>query len=376
MRRVTQDELAFYDGLATRINNLLGDPACALTQSSLAQRIGWHRASLCNFLNRVDKTIAAHFIPKIARSFRLSADELIGVSAATGAAARCSWDPRADDAEDLIEKLCEWRERNLPEVRLHGHLPPVLLPRRGMVANYVCSVFDGGCPDAAERWHDVIDAEAQVVADRGEGDVVHIMARGDLLRFSDREYPFQRFSTDEVVYALEMLKKNWVRHRGLALVVVEDPALSAEARLELACSNSIVAVGREVRVEYGNDFRVRWTENAEAVSATNECLFRLKKAAGFGARERPTIRQVEEVIDDLLRRVEGGRTAVRLPRNTSSWEDLLRDVPPRGHIATGWHGTGGTSGSHPFCANPRNRRPPLALRKRRRHEDLAGTAVA
>ena len=213
-----------------------------------------------------------------------------------------------------------------------------------MVANYVCSVYDGGFPDAAERWHDVIDGEARLVAERGEGDVVHIIARGDLLRLPDREYPFQRFTADEVVYALEMLKKNWVRHRGLALVVVEDSALPPEARLELAGSTEIAAVGREVRVEYGNDFRVRWTENAEAVSATNECLFRLKKAAGFGARERPTIRQVEEVIDELLRRVDGGRPAVRLPRNTSSWEDLLRDVPPRGHIATGRHGTGGTSG--------------------------------
>ena len=323
MRRVTQDELGFYDGLAARINNLLGDPACGLTQSSLAHRIGWHRVSLCNFLNRADKSIAAHFIPKIAQTFRLSIDDLMGVAAAPNAAARSSWDPRADDAEDLIEKLCEWRDRNLASVRLHGHLPPVLLPRRGMVANYVCSVFDGGRPDAAERWHDVIDGEAQLVAERGEGDVVHIIARSDLLRFSDGEFPFQRFSADEIVYALEMLKKNWVRHRGFALVVVDDRALLPEVKLELASSTSIVAVGREVRVEYGNDFRVRWTEDAEAVSATNDCLLRLKKAAGFGVRERPTIRQVEEVIDELLRRVDGGRPAVRLRRNASGWEDRI-----------------------------------------------------
>jgi hypothetical protein len=192
-----------------------------------------------------------------------------------------------------------------------------------MVANYVHSVFDGGHPEAAERWHDVIDAEAQLVAERGEGDVVHIMARSDLLRFADREFPFQRFSSDEIVYALEMLKKGWVRHRGFALVVVEDRALSPEAKLELASSNAIVAVGREARVEYGNDFRVRWTEDAEAVSATNDCLLRLKKAAGFGSRERPTIRQVEEVIDELLRRVDGGRPAVRLARNANTWGDRI-----------------------------------------------------
>jgi hypothetical protein len=207
----------------------------------------------------------------------------------------------------------------MANVRLHGHLPPMLLPRRGMVANYVCSVVDGGFPDAAERWHDVIHAEAQLITERGEGDVVHSIARSDLHRFADREYPFQRFSADEIIYALEMLKKNWVRHRGLALVAVEGPAMSPQARIKLASRNSIVAVGHEVRVEYGNDFRVRWTENAEAVSSTNDCLVRLKKAAGFGARERPTIREVEKVIDELLRRVDGGRPAVRSSLSTAQW---------------------------------------------------------
>jgi hypothetical protein len=320
MRRLTQEELAFYDGVATRINNLLGDPRCALTQTSLAQRIGWHRVSLCNFLNRVDKAIAAHLIPKIAQVFRVSVDGLMG-AAGTTATLRHSWDPRVDEAETLIEKLCEWRERSLANVRLHGHLPPVLLPRRGMVANYVHSVFDGGFPIAAERWHDVIDAEAQLIAHRGEGDVVHLITHGDLLRFCDREYPFQRFSSDETVYALEMLKKNWVRHRGFALVVVDDAAVPREAKLELASSNSIAAVGREVRIEYGNDFRVHWTEDAEAAAATNESLLRLKKAAGFGTRERPTIRQVEAVIDELLRRVDGGRPAVPIMRNANTCED-------------------------------------------------------
>jgi hypothetical protein len=322
MRRVTQDELEFYDGLAHRLNRLLGDPACALTQSSLARRIGWHRASLCNFLNRIDKTIAAHFIPRIAQTLRLSIEELMG-GAATVAPERSSWDPRADDAETLIERLREWRDRNLANVRLHGHLPPVLLPRRGMVANYVHSVFDGGFPDAAERWHDVIDAEAELIAEHGEGDVVHIIARGDLLRLPDREYPFQRFTTDEVVYALEMLKKNWVRHRGFALIAVEDRALGAGAKLELASNASVCVVGREMRVEYGNDFRVRWTEDPEAVSSTNDCLLRLKRTAGFGARERPTIRQVEDLIDALLCRADGQRSPVRLLPNPSTWEDRI-----------------------------------------------------
>jgi hypothetical protein len=308
MKRVTQDELEFYDGVAHRLNRFLGDPAYTLTQSGLAGRIGWHRASLCNFLNRIDKTIPAHFIPRIAKTLRVSIEELMG-GAVTAAPPRTSWDPRADVAEILIERLHEWRERGLPTVQLHGHLPPVLLPRRGMVANYVHSVFEGQSTDAAERWHDVIDAEARLIAEDGEGDVVHLIPRTDLLRLTDREYPFERFESEEIMYALEMVKKNWVRHRGLALIVIEDAALRVNAKLELAGSTRIVAVGREVRVEYGNDYRVRWSEDAQAASSTNEALLRLKKSAGFGPRERPTIRQVEQVIDNLLSRADRAHRA-------------------------------------------------------------------
>ena len=322
MRRVTQDELEFYDALARRLDRSLGDPACSLTQSSLAKRIGWHRASLCNFLNRIDKTIPAHFIPRIAQSLRMPIDELLGGAAAI-TPERTSWDPRADVAETLIQRLREWRDRNLSNIQLHGHLPPVLLPRRGMVANYVHSVFEGGYAHAAERWHDVIDAEAQLIAEHGEGEVVHIITRSDLLRFADREYPFQRFSIDEVSYALEMLKKNWVRHRGFALIVVDDRVLGPEAKLELASSTRIQTVGREVRIEYGHDFRVRWTEDAEAVSRANDFLLQLKKAAGFGARERPTTRQVEDLIDELLRRVDDGCPALRLAPNANTWESRV-----------------------------------------------------
>src|SRR5262245_65293643 len=121
MKRVTQDELDFYDGLAQRLNRLLGDPAYTLTQSSLASRIGWHRASLCNFLNRIDKTIPAHFIPRIAQTLHHSVDELMG-GANVHTRERTSWDPRADDAEVLIDQLHAWRDRNLPSIRLHAHL--------------------------------------------------------------------------------------------------------------------------------------------------------------------------------------------------------------------------------------------------------------
>jgi hypothetical protein len=244
MRQVTQAELNFYDGLADRINRSLGDPACALTQSSLANRIGWHRARLCDFLNRTDKTIPAHFIPGIARAFRLSIEELMGgVASASASEGRNSWDPRTDDAEVLIDKLREWRDRYLPSIRLHGHLPPVLLPRRGMIANYVNSVFDGCFPAAAGRWHDVIDAQARLITEGGEGDVVNLISYTDLLKLPNREYPFQHFSHDEVVYVLETLKKNWVRQRDFILIAVDDSALTEEAKRGLSCNTRVGVVG-------------------------------------------------------------------------------------------------------------------------------------
>jgi len=322
MRRVTHHELEFYDGLAHRLNRLLGDPACVLTQSSLASRIGWHRASLCNFLNRIDKTIAAHFIPKIAQTFHLSIDELMG-GGATVAAEPTSWDPRMDEPDILVEKLREWRDLNLPNIQLHGHLPPVLLPRRGMVANYVDSLFGGGFPEAAERWHDLIDAHASSIAEQGEGDVVHLISHRDLLRLPNREYPFDGFSKDDVVFALEALKKNWVRQRGLVLIAIPDNALTPEAKVELSSLTCLRVVGRETRIEYGNDFRVRWSESAEAASMTSECLLRLKKLAGFGARERPTTRQVEELIDSLLLQLDDVRIPVPASRNSIAWTEHL-----------------------------------------------------
>jgi hypothetical protein len=189
-----------------------------------------------------------------------------------------------------------------------------------MVANYVHSVFDGGFQQAAERWHDVIDAQARLIADQGEGDVVNLIFRSDLLRLPNREFPFQRFSKDEVVYALETLKKNWVRQRGFILLAIDDSALTLEAKLELSSSACIGVVGRETRIEYGNDFRVRWSDDAHAVSATNECLLRLKNLAGFAARERPTTQQVEQMIDALLVGLDSERTAVRAAREFSAWE--------------------------------------------------------
>ena len=144
-----------------------------------------------------------------------------------------------------------------------------------------------------------------------------------MLRLPNRDYPFDGFTKDEVVYALEAVKKNWVRQRGLVLIAIPDNALTPEAKVELSSLSCLRVVGRETRIEYGNDFRVRWSENAEAASMTNECLLRLKKLAGFGARERPTTRQVEELIDNLLLQLDDDRTPVPASRGSIAWAEQL-----------------------------------------------------
>ena len=320
MRRITEPELGFYDCLADRINGLLGDPACSFTQSSLANRIGWHRSSLCNFLNRTDKTIPAHFIPPIAQALRQSIEVLMSRGAAPSAcSARNSWDPRNDDAEILIEKLREWRDRCLPGIQLHGHLPPSLLSRRGMITNYVQAIFDGSFHAAAERWHDVIDAQVELVAGGGQRDVLNLIFYSDLLRLPNREYPFQNFSDYEVVCVLETLKKTCVRQRDFLLIILDDTACTKDARLELASNSCIGVVGRETRIEYGNNFCVRWQDDAQAAGATHTWLRALQKGAGFGPHDRPGAQHMEQLIDRLLRRMEN--------------HCAVAAVPPRRHVA-------------------------------------------
>ncbi len=152
---------------------------------------------------------------------------------------------------------------------------------------------------------------------------MHLIFHRDLLRLPNREYPFGAFTKQEVLHALESLKKEWVRHRGFALIAIDDAALTPEAKLELSSNACIGMVGRETQIKYGNDFRVRWSEDGQTVAATSECLLHLKKAAGFGARERPTTRQVEQQIDALLTRVGARRPPVRAVQELSAWDGRL-----------------------------------------------------
>ena len=77
MRRITDKDIEFYDRMAERIRYILGSPSCSMTQSALARQIGWNRPSLCNFINRKDKGIAAHFIPRIAQALGVPVEHLV-----------------------------------------------------------------------------------------------------------------------------------------------------------------------------------------------------------------------------------------------------------------------------------------------------------
>jgi hypothetical protein len=168
MRRVTDEELAFYDRVAERISMLLGQPHCPLTQSSLAERIGWKRASLCNFINRIDKSIAAHFVPRIARTLQIPLEQLM-IGKPSTEVERTSWDPRWDEPQVLLDKIAGWKRRKLPWISLRRILPAWVMPTRAMLVNYVDSILDSASPVAAERWHEFAESrqEGFAAADGG-----------------------------------------------------------------------------------------------------------------------------------------------------------------------------------------------------------------
>src|SRR5580700_1020483 len=158
MRRISNNEMEFYNGLAVRISKVLGSASCALTQSSLARRIGWNRTSLCNFINRIDKGIAAHFIPRIALVLGVSVEHLI-FGEDLKPRQRNVWDPRVDETAIILEKCNELQLRKLRSLSLTSVLPLQALPHHAMVANFVTSMMNGASACAAERWHEVIERE-------------------------------------------------------------------------------------------------------------------------------------------------------------------------------------------------------------------------
>jgi hypothetical protein len=303
MRRITDDEIAFYDGVAQRISNMLGSPSCSATQSSLARRIGWNRPSLCNFINRIDKGIAAHFIPRIAQALGIPIEHLISGSE-LAPRPRTGWDPRFDDTEIMLKKFDELRRRKLYSLSLTAFLPPQALPHNAMVANFVNSLVNGASDVVAERWHDSIQRRREIMLRDGCENIDYLIPINDLLRLPKRLAPYQSFSSDEVVHILQNLKREWVRERGMRIIALDESMLDPDIRLELSGNFLVSVLGRETQIRFHKDLRIDWDDSPSAVNISRECLLRLKRAAGFGVRERPTAQQVEELIDTLLQHVD------------------------------------------------------------------------
>lgn len=324
MRHVNEEELGFYDGVAERIDGLLGCPTCPLNQSTLALRIGWNRSSLCNFINRVDKSIAAHFIPQIASSLQVSVEYLLN-GRATPSPERTRWDARCDDVQVVLDKSAELRLRKAHSICLMGILPTEALPNRAMVANFVDSICGGANQTAAERWHELIDALRESMKDAGAHDIDYVIPYADLLRLPLRRPPYEAFSDDEVVQLLDNLKMEWVRQRGLRIIAVDDSALTAEVNVELASNFSLNVVGCETQIRFRRDLRADWDDDAQAARSSRESLIRLKRAAGFGVRERPTGHQAERLVDQLLSSVEVAKPGTPMMRDKRESRMVLPD---------------------------------------------------
>jgi hypothetical protein len=75
--RLSKEDLAFYDGIAERIRDLLQDSDRGMSVATLAGDIGWGRSSLFNFLNRKTQTIPTHLLVKAAKALNVPASHLM-----------------------------------------------------------------------------------------------------------------------------------------------------------------------------------------------------------------------------------------------------------------------------------------------------------
>ncbi len=75
--RLSKEDLAFYDGIAERIRDLIEDSHRGSTIATLAGDIGWGRSSLLNFLNRKTQTIPTHLLVRAAKSLKVPASYLM-----------------------------------------------------------------------------------------------------------------------------------------------------------------------------------------------------------------------------------------------------------------------------------------------------------
>jgi len=303
MRRITDEEIVFYDHVAERISGVLGSRSCSLTQSSLAKRIGWNRASLCNFINRIDKGIAAHLIPRIAGVLGVPMDYLI-TGSQLKPQQRNLWDPRFDEAEIFVEKCDEFRRRKLRSLSLTSVLPLQALPDNASVANFVNSMVNGASEIVAERWHEAIEREREKILSDGCENIDYLIPIRDLLRLPRRLAPYRGFSSEEIVDLLQNLKREWVRKRGMRIIAVDDAMLDPDVRLELSGNIVLSVLGREMQIRFHKDLRIDWDDAPGAVNISRESLIKVKRAAGFGVHDRPSAHQVEQLIDTLLAQVD------------------------------------------------------------------------
>jgi hypothetical protein len=214
------------------------------------------------------------------------------------------WDPRVDETEVILEKCHELQLRKLHTLSLTSVLPLQALPHHAMVANFVTSMMNGASAAAAERWHEVIERERDVMLNDGCENIDYLIPMRDLLRLPRRLEPYQAFSSDEIVYILKNLKKEWIRKRGMRIIALDDSMLDPDTRLELSGNVNLSVLGREIQIRFHKDLRIDWDDAPNAVNASRECLVKLKRAAGFGVRERPSAEQVEQLADTLLEQVE------------------------------------------------------------------------
>jgi hypothetical protein len=75
--RLSKEDLAFYDGIAERIRDLLQDSGRNMSIAALAGYIGWNRSSLSNFLSRKTQTISMHLLVKAAKALHVPAGYLM-----------------------------------------------------------------------------------------------------------------------------------------------------------------------------------------------------------------------------------------------------------------------------------------------------------
>jgi len=75
--RLSKENLAFYDGIAKRMRDLLQESDRGMSVAALAGYIGWSRSSLSNFLSRKNRSIPTHLLVRAAKALNVPASHLM-----------------------------------------------------------------------------------------------------------------------------------------------------------------------------------------------------------------------------------------------------------------------------------------------------------